>query len=66
MDWRAHIARHGMDRFPGAAWARRALLAIVLLAAVLRFWDLPHLPYTHDELSALSRIHPSLAETIRV
>lgn len=66
MDWRAHIARHGTDRFPGAAWARRALLAIVLLAAVLRFWDLPHLPYTHDELSALSRIHPSFAETIRV
>lgn len=64
MDWRAHIARYGQAIIPGEPWARRALLAILLLGAVLRFWDLPHLPYTHDELSALTRLHPTLKETI--
>lgn len=64
MDWRAHISRFGDTVWPGEPWARRALLAIMLLAAVLRFWDLPHLPYTHDELSALSRLYPTLSQTI--
>lgn len=36
----------------------------MVLGAVLRCWDLAHLPYTHDELSALLRIHPGLHETI--
>jgi hypothetical protein len=65
MDWRAHIARHGTGSIPGAPWARRTLLLVLALAAILRFWDLPHLPYTHDELSALVRLYPSLWETIR-
>lgn len=64
MAWRAHISRYGATAWPGGPWALRALLAIVLLGAVLRFWDLPHLPYTHDELSALSRLHPTLSQTI--
>lgn len=65
MAWRAHIARHGAASLPGALWARRALLVALALAAALRFWDLPQLPYTHDELSALVRLYPSLWETIR-
>lgn len=65
MEWRAHIARNGTALFPGEPWARHALLLVLGLAAVLRFWDLPHLPYTHDELSALVRIYPSLWETMR-
>lgn len=64
MDWRAHIARYGQAFVPGEPWARHALPLIILLGAVLRFWDLPHLPYTHDELSALTRLHPTLKQTI--
>lgn len=63
-DWRAHIGRYGTVLLPGEKWMRRALLALLLLGAVLRFWDLPHLPYTHDEQSALVRIYPSLGETV--
>ncbi|HRH70828.1 MAG TPA: glycosyltransferase family 39 protein [Flavobacteriales bacterium] len=65
MDWRAHIARYGQRWFPGEPWAKWTFLALWLLAAVLRFWDLSHLPYTHDELSALVRIYPTLWETIQ-
>jgi hypothetical protein len=65
MEWRQRIARHGAGFLPGERWARQALAAVIALAAILRFWDLPQLPYTHDELSALVRIYPSLWETIR-
>ncbi|HRH37451.1 MAG TPA: hypothetical protein PK760_03850, partial [Flavobacteriales bacterium] len=64
-NWREHIARFGTARTPGDPWARRTFWAIMVLAAVLRFWDLPHLPYTHDEISALVRIYPSLGETVQ-
>jgi len=64
MDWRAHIARFGDKLLPGEQWARNLLLALVLLGAVLRFWNLPDLPYTHDELSALHRLYPTLSQTI--
>lgn len=65
MDWRAHIGRYGTAALPGEPWVRTAFMILLALAAVLRFWDLPHLPYTHDELSALIRIYPTLGETIR-
>ncbi|MBK9176640.1 MAG: glycosyltransferase family 39 protein [Flavobacteriales bacterium] len=65
MEWRAHIRRYGIAALPGEPWMRTAFLILLALAAVLRFWDLPHLPYTHDELSALIRIYPTLGETIR-
>lgn len=64
MDWCAHIRRHGGAALPGESWAKKLLIALVLLGAVLRFWDLPNLPYTHDELSALNRLHPTLSQTI--
>ena len=64
MDWRTHIARYRRSALPGERWMRNMFLALLLLAAVLRFWDLPDLPYTHDEISALVRIYPSLWETI--
>lgn len=64
MHWRQHIARHGTALLPGEPWMRRTFLVLWALAAVLRFWDLPHLAYTHDELSALVRIYPTLSETI--
>lgn len=35
-----------------------------MLALLLRFWNLFLLPYTHDELSALMRLQPSLGGTI--
>ncbi len=41
------------------------LLAILFIAAVLRFWNYTNMPYMHDELSALSRTHfNSLSELI--
>lgn len=36
----------------------------MLVASVLRLWDIPPIPYTHDEISALIRIYPSLGETV--
>ena len=65
MSWREHIARYGTAKLPGERWMRRAFIVLLLLAAVLRFWDLPNLPYTHDELSALVRLYPTLGETIQ-
>ncbi len=65
MGWREHIARFGTARLPGDKATRLAFLGFLLLAAVLRFWDLAHLPYTHDELSALVRVYPTVGETLR-
>ena len=65
MDWRTHIARYGRQWFPGEDWVRTTFIILFALAAVLRFWNLPNLPYTHDELSALVRIYPTLGETIQ-
>lgn len=65
MDWRTHIARYGRSALPGERWMCIAFLLLLALAAVLRFWDLPNLPYTHDEISALVRIYPSLWETVQ-
>lgn len=55
MEWRAHIARHESRMLPGRAWQRWTLFALLVLAAVLRFWRLPEIPYTHDEISGLLR-----------
>ena len=65
MEWRSHIGRYGTALVPGERWMRAVFLTLWALAAVLRFWDLPHLAYTHDELSALVRIYPTLGETIQ-
>ncbi|MBL0127353.1 MAG: glycosyltransferase family 39 protein [Flavobacteriales bacterium] len=65
MTWKETIGRYGPVLLPGERWMRKAFIALFILAAVLRFWDLPHLPYTHDELSALVRIYPTLGETIQ-
>ncbi len=41
------------------------LIAILLIAAILRFWNFGNMPYMHDELSALSRTHfNSISELI--
>lgn len=65
MEWRRHIARYGDGWFPGEPWVKWSFVALFVLAAVLRFWNLPGLPFTHDELSALMRIYPTLGETIQ-
>lgn len=49
---------------PGDRTERWIFIGLLLLAAVLRFWDLPHLPFAHDELSALLRLYPTLGQTI--
>ncbi|MFT3885362.1 MAG: glycosyltransferase family 39 protein [Flavobacteriales bacterium] len=63
--WRAQVAEAARTLLPGTAVERMTLAALLLLATVLRCWDLPHIPYTHDELSALLRVdYPSLGEAI--
>ena len=65
MEWRRHIARYGDGWFPGEPWVKWTFLTLFALAALLRFWNLPGLPFTHDELSALMRLYPTLGETIQ-
>jgi hypothetical protein len=65
MEWRRHIARYGDGWFPGEPWVKWTFLALFAVAALLRFWNLPGLPFTHDELSALMRLYPTLGETIQ-
>ena len=65
MHWREHIARYGTAFFPGTGWVRWTFVCLFILAAVLRFWNFANIPYTHDEISALVRIYPSLTETVQ-
>ncbi|MFZ1687424.1 MAG: glycosyltransferase family 39 protein [Flavobacteriales bacterium] len=66
-------ALHRRDRFgkacsswlPGERWERWTFGLLMVVAAILRFRDLPNIPFTHDELSALLRIYPTLGETIQ-
>jgi hypothetical protein len=62
--WRKNLEDAATHRIPGDSVLRWALLALLLLAAVLRLWDLPHIPYTHDEISTLVRVYPTLGETV--
>jgi len=63
--WRNGLKEAAARLLPGTVVQRLALLALVLLAATLRLWNLPHIPYTHDEISALVRVYPSVGETIQ-
>src|SRR5690606_27466599 len=63
--WREGLQAAALKVLHGRPMHRAALGVLLLLAAVLRLWDLPHIPYTHDEISALIRIYPSLGETLR-
>lgn len=37
---------------------------ILLVATVIRFWNFPNMPYMHDELSALGRVHYSSVQDV--
>ncbi|HMN04182.1 MAG TPA: glycosyltransferase family 39 protein [Flavobacteriales bacterium] len=63
--WHDGVEEAAAHRVPGSPAQRSMLLALLLVAAALRLWDLPHMPYTHDEISALVRIFPTLGETVR-
>lgn len=65
MEWRRHIARCGDRWFPGEIWVKWTFALLMALAGVLRLWGLSNLPFTHDELSALMRLYPTLTETIQ-
>lgn len=65
LPWRERVAAAARTWLPGSSTERIVLGALLLLALVLRCWDLPHIPYTHDELSALIRVdYPSLHDAI--
>ncbi|QQR86520.1 MAG: glycosyltransferase family 39 protein [Flavobacteriales bacterium] len=49
---------------PGDRTERWVFMGLLVLATVLRLWNLPNLPFAHDELSALLRLYPSLGQTI--
>lgn len=55
-EWRTKLEKAGAHVLPGSAAQRTLLLALLVLAALLRLWNLPHIPYTHDEISALLRV----------
>jgi hypothetical protein len=59
------LGRWGPHILPGAPWMRTTFLLLLAAAAVLRLWQLGEMPFSHDELSALSRLHPTLLETVR-
>ncbi len=54
--WRKRLEEAATVGIPGDPAQRWALLALLLLATVLRSWNLPHIPFTHDEISALLRV----------
>lgn len=54
--WRKKLEEAAALRFPGDPVHRWAFLALLLLAAVLRLWNVAHIPFTHDEISALLRV----------
>lgn len=63
--WRDGLKAAAAQVLPGTGVQRGALLVLLVLASVLRLWDLPNIPYTHDEISALIRVYPSLGETVQ-
>ncbi len=56
LDWRSRLEKAAALALPGTSVHRRLLLAILVLASMLRLWQLPHIPFTHDEISALLRV----------
>lgn len=54
--WRERLEEATRLRIPGDPAHHWALLALLLLAAALRLWDLSQIPFTHDEISALLRV----------
>lgn len=63
--WRERLGTVAGGRVPGTRQERAVLWSLLGLAAVLRMWDLPHLPFMHDEISALVRLFPSWRETLQ-
>lgn len=63
--WREQLRETAAHLLPGTPAQRMLLMGLLFLAAALRFWNLPHIPYTHDEISALLRVFPSVGETVR-
>ncbi len=63
--WREGLKAAAVQALSGTSFQRGALLVLLVLASVLRLWDLPNIPYTHDEISALIRVYPSLGETVQ-
>lgn len=63
--WREGLKAAAVQALPGTAVQRITLVALLLVASALRLWDLPNIPYTHEEISALIRVYPSLGETVQ-
>lgn len=65
MTWRERVAESAQQCVPGGMQERIALGILLVLALVLRCWGFPHIPYTHDEISALVRVDfPTLGDAI--
>lgn len=63
--WRERLRSATSTTVPGTRAEHWIFWCLIALAAVLRMWDLPRIPFMHDEISALVRLYPTLGETIR-
>ncbi len=59
------LAAADLRLLPGPPWARGLLVVLLVWGAVLRMLGWPSIPFSHDEISALVRLYPTLGETIR-
>lgn len=63
--WRERLKAATSTTLPGTRAERWIFWCLIALATVLRMWDLPDIPFVHDEISALVRLYPTLGETIQ-
>ena len=63
--WRDRLKASTTSEMPGTREERWIFWSLLLLATFLRMWDLPRIPFMHDEISALVRLYPTLGETIQ-
>lgn len=54
--WRKQLEEAAQHAIPGKAVHLWLLFGLLVLASILRLWNLPHIPFTHDEISALVRV----------
>jgi Dolichyl-phosphate-mannose-protein mannosyltransferase len=65
LNWRTRLRDRTAKPLPGAPAEIILFVLLLMLAAVLRTWNLAQMDFMHDELSALYRLFPTWGETLR-